>query len=321
MITESEIINKYFKKLTLNSPSSLNLTDDVFFDNKKKIVVSTDTYIEGVHFFNSKKPSNFLFKTLRASISDIICKGVQPNFYFLNLNLKKINHSWLNDFYRILKSEQKKYKINLGGGDIVKSNKFSISFTIIGYPLKKKVILRSGAKVGDDIYVTGNIGSAYYGYLHLKNKISTKNKKFAIKEYLKPNLPYRFSKFLPLFASSAVDVSDGIYIDLKHICEASNKSARLNFSKIPFTKNLSLFNGHEKYNKRKDFMFGDDYQILFTAHKSNRNKISNYAKRSKTKVTLIGDVVSNRGKNVILIDNNNKEHVINANKMGYLHNF
>ena len=72
MITESEIVNKYFKKLTLNSPSSLNLTDDVFFDNKKKIVVSTDTYIEGVHFFNSKKPSNFLFKTLRASISDII---------------------------------------------------------------------------------------------------------------------------------------------------------------------------------------------------------------------------------------------------------
>ena len=57
-----KIINKYFKKLTLNSPSSLNLTDDVFFDNKKKIVVSTDTYIEGVHFFNSKKPSNFLFK-------------------------------------------------------------------------------------------------------------------------------------------------------------------------------------------------------------------------------------------------------------------
>ena len=79
---EFELIKKYFSKLANKSKSSLNLNDDVFFDKKKKLVVSVDTYIEGKHFLNFKNPELIIKKVIRSSISDLICKGVKPKYYF-----------------------------------------------------------------------------------------------------------------------------------------------------------------------------------------------------------------------------------------------
>ena len=81
---EFEVINKYFSKLSLNNKSSLNLNDDVFFDKSKNLVVTMDTYIEGVHFVDFKNPSYVIKKILRSSISDLICKGVNPKYYFIS---------------------------------------------------------------------------------------------------------------------------------------------------------------------------------------------------------------------------------------------
>ena len=81
---EFEIINKYFYKLSKNNKSSLNLNDDVFFDKSKKLVVSLDTYVEGIHFINFKNPEYCDKKILRSSISDLICKGVNPKYYFIS---------------------------------------------------------------------------------------------------------------------------------------------------------------------------------------------------------------------------------------------
>ena len=80
---EFEIINKYFSKLSYHNKSSLNLNDDVFFDKSKKLVISVDTYIEGIHFINFKDPDLVIKKILRSSISDLICKGVKPKYYFI----------------------------------------------------------------------------------------------------------------------------------------------------------------------------------------------------------------------------------------------
>ena len=81
---EFELIKNYFQKLSKKSPSALNLNDDVFFDKKKKLVVSVDTYTEGNHFINFKKPELVIKKIIRSSISDLICKGVKPKFYFIS---------------------------------------------------------------------------------------------------------------------------------------------------------------------------------------------------------------------------------------------
>ena len=128
---EFQLIDKYFSKLTNKNKSSLNLNDDVFFDKSKKLVVSVDTYIEGVHFINFRKPDFVMKKIIRSSISDIICKGVIPKYYFISGsgNKKTFSSSNLKKISKSLKQEQNKYSIFLCGGDTVYSNKLSFTVT------------------------------------------------------------------------------------------------------------------------------------------------------------------------------------------------
>ena len=86
-MNEFSLINKYLKSLSLNNPSALKLSDDIFYDSKKGIAISVDTYVEGVHFIDSSDPNKFLKKVLRASLSDLYCKGIKPKCYFLSFAL------------------------------------------------------------------------------------------------------------------------------------------------------------------------------------------------------------------------------------------
>ena len=106
---EFELIKKYFSILSKKNKSSLNLNDDVFFDKSKRLVVSIDTYVEGVHFINFKKPDLVIKKVLRSSISDLICKGVKPKFYFISGsgNNKTFSQSNLAKISKSLNQEQK----------------------------------------------------------------------------------------------------------------------------------------------------------------------------------------------------------------------
>ena len=152
---EFELISNYFQKLSKKSKGALNLNDDVFFDKKNKLVVSVDTYIEGNHFINFKKPNLVIKKIIRSSISDIICKGVEPKYYFISGSGNKKSFSKLNlsKISRSLNDEQKKYNIILSGGDTVFSNK--LSFTITSISFDTNIIYRNKAKINDDIYVSG----------------------------------------------------------------------------------------------------------------------------------------------------------------------
>ena len=110
---EFKLINEYLFKLSKENKSSLQLNDDVFFDKSNKLVVSVDTYNEGIHFFNFKNPDLVIKKILRSSISDLICKGVKPRYYFISASGNKISFSNKNLSLIIdsLKQEQKKYSI------------------------------------------------------------------------------------------------------------------------------------------------------------------------------------------------------------------
>ena len=99
---EFELIKKYFSKLSKNNKSSLNLNDDVFFDKSKQLVVSVDTYVGGVHFINFKKPDLVIKKIIRSSISDLICKGVKPKYYFISGSGNKKDFSQYNLFKKVI---------------------------------------------------------------------------------------------------------------------------------------------------------------------------------------------------------------------------
>jgi thiamine-monophosphate kinase len=211
---EFELIKKYFLKLSKDNKNSLRLNDDVFFDKSKQLVVSVDTYVEGVHFIDFKKPELVVKKIIRSSISDLICKGVEPKYYFISGSgsSKTFSSKNLIKISKSLKQEQKKYKILLSGGDTVSSKKLSFTITTIGF--SKKIIFRNKAKINDDIYVTGNLGDSYIGLKILKKKINTNKilRTYFEKKYYEPILPFFLTKKILSFANTSIDISDGLII-------------------------------------------------------------------------------------------------------------
>ncbi len=317
---EFQLIKKYFSKLSQYNSSSLNLNDDVFFDKANKLVVSVDTYIQGVHFINFKKPNLVIKKILRSSISDLICKGVVPKYYFIAgsgnketfspTNLKKISKS--------LKEEQKKYNISLCGGDTVFSDKLSFSITSIGF--SHRIVKRNNAKLNDDIYVTGNLGDSFAGLKILKKIITTNRyfKDFFEKKYYLPNLHLKLTKKLLSFANTSIDLSDGLISDLEKLINKQKLSYKLYLESVPISKNLKKLIALKKMNKISFISKGDDYQILFTARPTKSRIIEKTSKSLGINISKIGKICSSSLKSQV-IDKKGKKIAIKSK--GYYHNF
>ena len=317
---EFQLIKKYFSTISTNNKNSLNLNDDVFFDKTKNLVISVDTYIKGVHFIDFKKPELVIKKIIRSSISDLICKGVKPKYYFIAAsgNSKFFSKNNLRKISKSLKEEQKRYNILLGGGDTVSSNKLSFSISSIGF--SSKIIHRNRAKLNDDIYVTGNLGDSYAGLKILKKNINVnKNlKKYFINKYYLPNLYPKLINKLFLFANTSIDISDGLITDLEKVINKQKLSYKLFFDKIPISKNLEELIKLKKLNKKNFFSKGDDYQILFTANSSKSRIISKFSKTLNVKISKIGKICSISQKSQI-IDQKGKK--IRLKDKGYYHQF
>ena len=317
---EFELIRKYFSKLSKNNKSSLNLNDDVFFDKSKQLVISVDTYVKGVHFINFKKPDLVIKKIIRSSISDLICKGVKPKYYFISGsgNNKDFSQSNLKKISKSLKEEQKKFGIFLSGGDTVWSNKLSFTITTIGF--SKKIIFRNNAKINDDIYVTGNLGDSYIGLKILKKKINTnKNfKRYFENMYYQPNLCLKLTKKLLSFANTSVDISDGLITDLEKLINKQKLSYKLDLNSIPISNNLKRLLNLKKFNKISFISKGDDYQVLFTANPSKFRIINKTAKSLGVKISKIGKIFAASQKSEI-IDQKGKKIALKTK--GYYHRF
>ena len=319
-MNEFELINNYFLKLTKNNPGSKELNDDVFFDKKNNLVVSVDSYNESVHFPNFKYPDLVIKKSLRSSISDLICKGVKPKFYFISGsgNKKNFTKKNLKLITKSLRNEQKKYNLKLSGGDTTNSNKVSFSITTIGF--SNNIVERNKAKINDDIYVTGNIGDSYLGLKIITNKIkiNSKLKKYFINQYYSPNLPFKIYKYLQKIANTSMDISDGLISDMIKLINKQKLSFEIDINKIPVSNMLKLYL-NKYYKKKIEYLFkGDDYQVLFTASKRNRKLIKNISRIMNQKITIIGRINNKFKKNSILLDN---KPIKLSNFAGYIHKF
>ena len=317
---EFDLINNYFFKIAKKNKSALNLNDDVFFDKKKGVVISVDTYNIGTHFYDFKSPDLVIKKILRSSISDLICKGVTPKFYFISGSGNKKTFT-KNNLYKIsesLKSEQNKFNIDLCGGDTTFSSKLSFTITSLGY--SNKIIYRNKAKSNDDIYVTGNLGDSYLGLKALSNKVKFKNKDklFFVDKYYKPELPLNLTKYLLKFANSSIDVSDGLIDDLAKMINRQSLSFHLFENKIPVSNKLSNLIKKQRLNKINLISNGDDYQVLFTADIKKARIIQKASKTTGIKITKIGKIVSGKDRSLIF-DEKGKQ--IRAKSKGYIHRF
>ena len=317
---EYQLIKKYFSKLSKFNKSSLNLNDDVFFDKKKNLVISVDTYNEGSHFFNFKNPDQVVKKIIRSSISDLICKGVKPKLYFISGsgNKKTFSKNNLSKISKSLSQEQKKYGIFLCGGDTTFSNKLSFSITSIGYA--KKIIYRNNARLNDDIYVTGNLGDSFMGLQILKRKVKSKKKisDYFINKYYRPDIQNNFTRTLLKCANTSIDISDGLISDLEKMINKQNLSYKLKIDNIPLSKHLTKIIKDKKFNISKLISNGDDYQVLFTASEKKNRIIRNASKNLGIKITKIGKIHTGKEKSIIF---DKKGRQILIKNTGHIHQF
>ena len=318
-MNEFTLISKYLKKLIKNNPNALNLEDDVFFEKKRQLVVSIDTYNEKIHFPNFLNPDFVAKKILRSSISDLISKGVEPKYFFISAsgNHKHFNNKNLKKFTLALNKEQKKFNLKLSGGDTVNSKNLSFSVTTLGFA--KNIVKRNNAVINDDIYVVGDLGDSFVGLeiINKKYKVNKILRNYFISKYYCPDLSLKFSKYLHKFANCSMDISDGLISDLTKLINKQKLSYELFLDKVPISKNLSLFLNKFKKKKDKFICNGDDYKILFTAPKSKRKFIKSISVKMNQKVTIIGNI-NNYKKNKILYENKVKNL---RNYRGYSHKF
>jgi thiamine-monophosphate kinase len=231
-------------------------------------LVTTDFSLEGVHFLRDAHPAEFVgHRCLTRGLSDIAAMGGEPIAAFLSLALPAdLEQRWVDGFFLGFRALARRFGLELAGGDIAQSPAGVLAdVVIVGSVPQGKAILRSGAKPGDDIYVTGLIGGAA---AELRALLAEREKP----KKPKPSSTLRFRKPLPRIeagrflreqklASAMIDLSDGLSTDLWHICEESGVGAWISEKAIPVTSNATLedaLNG------------GDDYELLFTvpAHKS-----------------------------------------------------
>ena len=320
-MNEVQLIDNYLKRLTKKNKSSQGLNDDIFFDKSKRLAISIDTYVEKVHFPNFKAPDLIIKKILRSSLSDLICKGVKPKYYFLSAsgNSKSLTKKNLKKISSSLSSEQKRFDIELSGGDTVYSSINSFTCCVVGF--SNKIVKRHNSKIGDDIYITGYLGDSYLGLQILKKKISLPNnlRKYFISKYYLPSINLKMINLLHKFANTSIDISDGLLIDLDKMTKQQKYGFLIRLKDINISSQLKNFLNKNKRFKIENTIFnGDDYEIIFTSHKKNRSLINKYAKNENLKIQRIGEILKKHQDSCIL--KGNQKFKINKN-LGYTHQF
>jgi len=268
------------------------------------LLVTTDTLIEGIHFTDQTlSPEALGWKALAVNVSDIAAMGGTPGTAFLSLGLKpETKVAFLDAFLAGFKGLSEKTGVVLAGGDTVESPCCAVvTVMLLGDCPKERVVYRSGAEVGDHIWVTGRLGDAAGGLFLLRDKGRPTPSEYAslILAHQKPMPPFELGRFLGEagLAHAMIDVSDGVAKDLGHICEQSGVGALLQGSSVPMSNPLKKLADQGPHSALGwALQGGEDYELLFTASPADEPRIlSLSAKVSDGGATRIGQIIEDSG--------------------------
>lgn len=315
-MNEHDRIARFFAPLS--GEGSFGLRDDaalISLAEGETLVTTVDSVIEGVHCFGTESPRLIAHKLVRRNLSDLAAMGARPRAYLLSLTLpRNMPEDWFTDFTRGLSECQDTFGIELLGGDCSSlpsgvSSPFVLSLTAFGV-LTGSPLLRSGATIGDDVYVSGTIGDAALGLDTLQSELQlpSSEAQYLIGRYLLPEPRVRLGAALRHLATSCIDISDGLLQDAGHICTASQCGMALQASLLP----LSLAAQHALATSpsmlKRIVTGGDDYELLFTAPPEAEARITSFAFNLEIPLTRIGSVV--HGNSVDISDHETNRLVI-----------
>ncbi|HMS26728.1 MAG TPA: thiamine-phosphate kinase [Burkholderiaceae bacterium] len=310
---EFDLINRYFKvparAMPTQSGVALGIGDDCALLQPglgMQLAVSSDMLVEGRHFLSTVDPAKLGHKALAVNLSDLAASGAKPLAFTLALSLPKVDEAWLSGFSKGLLQLANEHHCALVGGDTTQGP-LNICITVLGEVPQRQALLRSGAQVGDDIYVSGHVGDArlalevFRGHIEL----STDDFKYARARMETPTPRVALGMALRGIATSAIDISDGLAGDLGHILQASNCGAQIDATiaiDLIATQAINTpHTGHFDMKNRLEYVLsgGDDYELLFTAPSSQRQAVLVAANHADTKITRIGQIQAESGLRVV----------------------
>jgi len=298
-IGEFGLINRIRKSMASSDPGLIQgIGDDaaVLEIGSKVFLVTTDILIEGIHFDRSWiDPYRLGRKALTVNLSDIAAMGGTPRYFLISLGLpKNLPLSFISSFYRGLKEGAKRFHVDLIGGDTSLSQKIVINICLLGEGKKGGLLFRKGARIGNDLFVSGTLGDAALGLKILQKEGLRRRPKALIGKHLSPCPRIELGEAITghRLATAMIDVSDGLLIDTTHLLEESGVGARIWEDRIPLSRSyrkwIQAFS-NDPYQIA--LTGGEDYELLFTAPCQMEERISSLARSLKIPITRIGEIL------------------------------
>jgi len=286
-IGEFGLINRIAKK-SKNKEILVGIGDDAAVIKAKELqVLTTDCLVEGDHFRREWfTPKQIGMKAIEINVSDVAAMGANPKYVLVSLALPgELEVEFVEELYKGMRKVCDKYNIEIIGGNITHCQIIVISITLTGQVSQKNLSLRSGAKPGDSIFVTGNIGKGRAGLRLFQENLKGYEK--VRKSYLEPKAQYKKSYLISSIVTSMIDISDGLAPEIKHICDKSKCGAIIYKDKIPMSEEVRSI-AKELDEDEYDYALygGEDFELVYTVSKNNLNKINGY---------LVGEITKEKG--------------------------
>ncbi|HEU4709693.1 MAG TPA: thiamine-phosphate kinase [Methylophilaceae bacterium] len=316
MASEFDLIRKYFTHPTRHTP--LGIGDDAALiapTAGMALAVATDMLVAGTHFFADAEPYHVGWKSLAVNLSDMAAMGALPKWATLTIALPQADEAWVEGFAAGFFACADQYQVDLIGGDTTRGP-LAISVQIMGEVRANQVLLRSSAKAGDEVWVSGKLGGAAIALAALQDRLELSPQELdaCLPALNTPQPRVELALLLNMMVHGAIDISDGLLADLGHILKASDVGAEIHLQHVPCADAAR--------NRLSDLRVqqmvlagGDDYELCFTAPARNHAEIAKIATLIGVPLTRIGTITGKPG----LIVRGLQNEVLDIGKAGFDH--
>jgi thiamine-monophosphate kinase len=264
-----------------------------------EIAVSTDMLVSGTHFFPDADPFQLGHKVLAVNLSDVAAMGAMPRWATLAIALPEANEAWIEAFSQGFFAIADRFEVDLIGGDTTRGP-LNFCVQIMGEVPVGTALLRSGARTGDEIWVSGELGDAALALAHLqgRTRLDANTLAICLARLHTPTPRVELGWVLRGIATSCIDISDGLLQDLGHILELSKVGAELRIDRLPRSGALA---NHSDGACADECVLGggDDYELCFTANRTSHRAVEALIGQTGVRLTCVGEIVSRQGLRVL----------------------